>query len=197
MTPTARRDAGFTLIEIIAALVVFGFLMAALHQGVQFGLTAWRLQNDTIARDADLDVADRLLSNLLTGIAPVGAGDAPSVVGGKTELAFTTALPVRIGDPPTSLADARLVQDHERLVLDLVPHLHALRLGPVPPPVHTVLATGIDTIEFGYWRRADSKWLTSWKGTQPPQLVRLTISLRNGRHWAPIIAAPNLSRYDQ
>ena len=197
MTRRPGRGAGFTLVEILAALVVFGFLVAGLAQGVRFGLTAWRLQTSTVARNADIDVADRLLSNLLTGIAPVGNGDAPSVIGSRTELAFTTTLPVRIGDPPTSQADARLVADDGRLVLELVPHLHARRLAPAPKPTRIVLATGIDTLEFGYWRRADGKWLTSWTGSQPPQLVRLTIAFHNGRHWAPIVAAPNLSRYDQ
>jgi general secretion pathway protein J len=199
MTRPARpvRDAGFTLIEIIAALIVFGLLIAGLAQGVRFGLTAWRLQTETVSRDADLDVADRLISSLLTVIQPVSATDAPSVIGTKSELAFTTALPVRIGDPPTNLADARLAVVSGRLTLDLVPHLHAIRTGRPPAPTHTVLASGVRAIEFGYWRRADGKWLTSWKAPQPPGLVRLTIDFAGDRHWAPIVAKPLLSRYDQ
>ena len=176
---------------------MFGFLIAGLAQGVRFGLTAWRLQTDTVARDADLDVADRLLSNLLTAIPPASNGGGASVIGTRTELAFTTALPVRIGRPSTRLADAHLADDGGRLVLELVPHIHAQRLGPAPTPTRTVLATGVEGLTFGYWRHADDKWLTSWRGPAPPQLIRLTIALHGGRHWAPIVAAPQLSRYDQ
>ena len=190
-------DSGFTLIEIIAAVVIFGFLIAGLAQGVRFGLTAWRLQTQTVARDTDLDVATRTLTRLLTAIAPVGPADPPSVVGTARELAFTTTLPVRIGTPATDLADARLADDGGKLVLDLVPHLHAQRLVPAPKPTRIVLATGLDALAIDYWRRSDSRWLTTWKGTEPPQLVRVTISLSGGRHWAPVVAAPNLSRYDQ
>ena len=60
-----------------------------------------------------------------------------------------------------------------------------------------MLATGVTGLAFGYWRRSDGKWLTTWNSAQPPQLVRLTIALTGDRHWAPIVAAPNLSRYDQ
>ena len=192
-----RADRGFTLIEVVAALIVFGFLAAGLAQGIQFGLTAWRLQTDTVAQDADLDVADRVLSNLLTGIAPVGNADAPSVIGTSSELAFTTILPVKIGEPATNLADARLAADDGRLILQLAPHLHAVRVGHPPAPMRTVLATGVEGITFGYWRHADGKWVGAWKEATPPALVRLTVALRGNRHWAPIIAAPNLSRYDQ
>jgi general secretion pathway protein J len=33
-------SAGFTLLEILVALIVFGFVMVGLTQGVQFGLHA-------------------------------------------------------------------------------------------------------------------------------------------------------------
>jgi general secretion pathway protein J len=197
MTHRNRRDAGFTLIEILAALVVFGFLMAGLSQGVQFGLTAWRLQTATVARDADLDVTDRILSRLLTAIRPANPGGAPSVIGTKAELAFTTNLPVRIGEPPTYQADARLALDGDHLILELVPHLHAIRTGPKPHPDRTVLATGVEEITFAYWRQNDHQWVAAWKAPQLPALIRLTIGLHNDRHWAPIVAAPNLSHFDQ
>ena len=193
----ASRETGFTLVEIIAALVIFGFLIAGLAQGVRFGLTAWRLQTETVARDTDLDITARTLTALLTAIAPVGPGDPPSVVGHANGLAFTTTLPVRIGTPPTNLADARLADDNGKLVLDLVPHLHAQRLVPAPNPTRIVLASGVDKLSIDYWRRSDGHWLTEWKSTQPPQLVRVTVDLSGGRHWSPLVAAPILSRYDQ
>ena len=36
-----KRPNGFTLLEILVALTVLGFLLAGLAQGVHFGLLAW------------------------------------------------------------------------------------------------------------------------------------------------------------
>jgi general secretion pathway protein J len=35
------RDAGYTLLEMLVALVVFGLVMAGIAQSFRFGLTAW------------------------------------------------------------------------------------------------------------------------------------------------------------
>ena len=42
-------DAGFTLLEIMVALVVFGLLVLGLGQGVDFGLRAWGRQTGGVA----------------------------------------------------------------------------------------------------------------------------------------------------
>ncbi len=193
-----EAEAGFTLIELLAALVVFAFLVAGLAEGVRFGLSAWRLQTAIIGRDSDLDACSRVLSELLTAIEPAGSADAASLIGTAGELVFTTTLPVRIGDPATNLADARLIEKNGELRLALVPHLHAARLGPAPAPLRTVLATGLDHVTFSYWQPADHAWLATWSATTLPGLIRITFAFKDSRrHWPPVVAAPTLVRYDQ
>ncbi len=189
---------GFTLVEILAALVVFGFIAAGLAAGIRMGLLAWRVQTETVSRDADLDTADRVLARLLTGIEPVGVGDAPSVIGTAAELAFTTSLPVRIGDPPTPFADARLLVRDGRLALELAPHYHAILAGRPPAPRTSFLADGVDHLQIAYWLRSKGQWQTTWRAQAPPDLVRVSVAFKDARrHWPPIVAAPHLSRYNQ
>ena len=61
----AAAQAGFTLLEIMVALVVFGILVAGLAQGVQFGLRAWNGQTALIAQRGDMDAGDRALRGLI------------------------------------------------------------------------------------------------------------------------------------
>ena len=44
----ARTAAGFTLLEVLVALAVFGFLLVGLSQTVRFGLTAWRQNRGSV-----------------------------------------------------------------------------------------------------------------------------------------------------
>lgn len=193
-----RRVAGFTLVELLAALVVFGFVVAGLAAGVRMGVLAWRGQSETIARDADLDSTSRVLSRLLGAVVPNGPADPATLVGSAHAVAFTTTLPVRIGAVPTDRADVRLTLAHGELRLSLTPHYHAERLGPPPTASTLALADGVATLTIGYWQHSSGTWRTSWDTGLPPELIRVTVDFKDGRrHWPAIVAAPVLSRYAQ
>ena len=55
-----RGDAGFTLLEILAALVVLAALLLALRQGVAFGVAAADAQARLAAEREDLDAVARV-----------------------------------------------------------------------------------------------------------------------------------------
>src|SRR5918997_799427 len=64
------RQAGFTLLEVLVALAVLGFLTLGLAGGVRFGLGAWDSQARLIDRTGDLDVADRALRRIVAQLVP-------------------------------------------------------------------------------------------------------------------------------
>ncbi len=100
------RQAGFTLLEMLVVLVVLGFLMVGLAQGVRAGLALWDAQSRRIGETAELDAAGRTLRTLLSGIGPApsggiaGAASAPELKGTADGLAF-------VGDLPTGLGTTR------------------------------------------------------------------------------------------
>jgi general secretion pathway protein J len=63
-----RRQSGFTLLEMLVALVVLGFLMVGLTQGLRAGLTMWGAQTRRVGETADLDAGARVLRRILGGI---------------------------------------------------------------------------------------------------------------------------------
>lgn len=125
-----KREAGFTLLEIMVALVVFGSLMIGLTQGAHFGLQAWNGQSRSIARRCDLDATDRTLRDLIGQIDSGFRVDAPNIVGLADGFAFTTRMPLGAAAGLSRNADVLLTVDpaHD-FILRWASHLLAIWLA--------------------------------------------------------------------
>ena len=191
---SARQVHGFTLLETLVALVVLGFMVAGLVQGVHFGLSAWGTQARIMARREDLDAVDRTLRFLVRQMDPGIPTDPREVSGTTSHLVFTSRLPAAAGG---GMADMVLTPDPAgRLVLEWTPHLHARRIAAPPPPRSEVLLSGLERLELSYWRPdAGGEWVDAWNERSLPALVRFHIVFRpdEARRWPDIVAAPVLS----
>lgn len=195
-----RADTGFTLLEILVALVVLGFLMVALTQGVQFGLQSWRAQARILTERGDLDVTDRTVRTLIARLDP-GSPAEPALVRGDTRsLSFTTELPRAAGALPTRRADVTLTTDAgHRFAMLWVPHIRTW-IGPPRVPERADLLTGVDHVEFSYWQKDGTQgagtWVPTWRGREPPALVRIHVVFPRAsrRHWPDIVVAPERER---
>ncbi len=193
--PNAQGDAGFTLLEVMVSLVILGFVVAGLAQGLRFGLSAWDRQARAIDHDGALDATDRTLRTLLAGMAPSVDASVPAILGTQNQLAFTATLPASAPAVPTRVADIVLgVDDAHALVLRWVPHLHAALFAP-PAGQQAVLLPGVAGITFAYYRVPSAGqqggWVAQWAGVDPPLLVRVHIGfLDPAQHWPDLIVAP-------
>jgi general secretion pathway protein J len=190
-----RRSAGFTLLEIIVALAVFGFLLLGLSQTVRFGLTAWRQDARVAEGKTDLEAMDRGLRSVIENLTPGDdAGQAP-IDGSENTLTGHTRMRV----PGSGLApipiEAGLALSGTRLVLRWRPYHHWTPLGPTPPPRETDLMTGVARLGFEYWQPSGT-WTSTWHAPDLPLLIRLHITLagQNAPRWPDIVVAPLLSR---
>jgi general secretion pathway protein J len=190
--------AGFTLLEVLVGLVVLGMLMVGLAQGLQYGFKVWDSQASFIAQRDRLDAVDRALRQLIGQIDTRDQETPALFVGSANHFDFTTELPTALSFV-SRRADASLLVDEHRLILRWTPHLHATRLKDPPRPTDTELLSGVERVEFRYWKAADTGgipagWLSDWNDPQPPELVKIHLVFAPGdpRHWPDIIAARQL-----
>jgi general secretion pathway protein J len=197
------RQTGFTLLEVLVALVVLGFLVIGLTQGVRAGLKMWGAQAGRVSQTSELDAAARILRTILTGMAaspsggasPTAAGNA-EIEGGPDSLAFVGDLPDGLG--AVRRADIKIELSHGGLVLRWTPRRHELSTAPPPAPVETELIGGVEHLSLAYWGAPGpgqpSGWQSQWDGPGMPELVRVRLTFREGdrRRWPDLIAAPQL-----
>jgi prepilin-type N-terminal cleavage/methylation domain-containing protein len=135
---------GFTLLEMLVVVVVLGYLMGGLTQGVRSALALWDAQTRRLGETVELDAAARILRTLLSGIMPSPtagfgpvAASAAELKGTADSLAFVGDLPAGLGT--TQRAHITLELRQGRIVLRWTPHRHELSNTPATAPIETEL----------------------------------------------------------
>ena len=182
-----RRDAGFTLLEMLVALVVFGLVMAGLAQTFRFGLTAF---SSTTRRSIGPETLAAMDAALTRMIAQARSG---SMLGSPDRLAFTTTLPAGAG-LGGGLADVAIsVTPDGTMLMRYRAHPPGIPLIAPRPPGIEILAHGVGTLKASYLTPQPGgapAWSGLWPGGGLPLLVRIHIDLTNGQTWPDLIAAP-------
>ncbi len=183
---------GFTLLELLVATTLLGFVVVGLAGGLRFGARVWEASAARTARHADLDPVFAALRGLVT--------DARALEGGAGGLQFVASPPAALGNPVPH--DIQLALSPEgRLLLRWRPHRRGENPATAPPFQEAELASRLDALEIGYLPRpsperglvATPEWLPVWRDrARPPGLVRIRLRLPPGdrRSWPELVVAP-------
>lgn len=173
------------MIELLAAMTLFGLVMAALAAGLHFGLRGWSAQDARIARHAETDAVQRMLRLLL--------GEGRAFNGRRDRLSFQGTLPEALGLP--GLYDISLLLREDKLVLVWRRHLRRPEPGK-PANEGTVDLLGhVLALDLAYAGKteAGAYWGNSAEGGRP-LLIRLRLAFPegDGRRWPDLIVAPHI-----
>lgn len=181
----SARQAGYTLLEMLVALVVFGLVMAGVAQTMRFGLAAFTASGSRGVAPENMAALDQALTRMIASALP------DSLHGVPAGLAFTTRLPAGAG-VGNGLADAALrLNPDGTLILLYRPHPPGLPLGPPAPAQTELLAQGVTAFALSYFGarpRQAPAWSGSWLEETPPALVRLHMRI-GGRDWPDLVIA--------
>lgn len=190
-----RRRAGFTLVELIAALIVVGLIGAIVAGTLRLGL---RAQERLLARTEAMEDRRVVLGQLrrhLEAIEPlwlVGRdGMRVAFRGNAGELWFAAEMPGGDGAGGIWLAHLALAGSAEMSSLTLERQLLAEASSFVVPPdaERGIVIDGLHDARFAY---SDGRqWLDRWDdATRLPAKIRLTLGTADQGPWPPLIVAP-------
>jgi general secretion pathway protein J len=191
-----RSERGFTLMEVLVALVVLGILMAGLGQGMRFGMTAWTRQAALVDRTADLDALDRTMRGMLTNATSGAAHGRNDFVGTEDGVTFDGVLPLAVATGGRRAKITLTLDDQHRLML----HWASVLIDPntnAPAAGDAVVVDHVERVTFAYWQTGGDGpgWRDRWTAVTVPALIRLRLEFAKGdpRHWPDMIVAPLLA----
>ena len=190
-----RAAAGFTLLEIVVALAVFGFLLVGLTQTVRFGLTAWRQEARMSEGKTDLEAVNRALRLVIENLIPGEDPARPSIDGSAGSLTGVTRLRTPASGSDPVRVQAGLAVSGGRLVLRWRPDQPGVPFGAPPRPAETALVADVARLGIEYWR-PPGVWVSQWHEPDLPLLIRLRVQFAGSPapRWPDIVIAPLLSR---
>jgi prepilin-type N-terminal cleavage/methylation domain-containing protein len=172
---------GFTLLELLIVLAVFGLIMVALSSGVRFAGRAWSTQQREIDRGGDVDAVQNTLRELV--------GSGRNFQGDAASLKFRGPLPRALGQ--SGSFDMTLQPVNDTLVLSWRRHAGDAAQSDATDEELLGGISGFTLSYFIYPDQGAGAWGSTIAGAaKPPALVRIAVAFQDSRIWLPLTVAP-------
>jgi len=205
VTPVRRRAAGFTLLELTIALVLFALMAAMMFGSLSFAGRSWDGGEAKVTQVNEMRQTGEFLRAQLGAQFPLRAKKVAEFplrfAGAHSEIRYAAALPSRVAEGGVYYFRLSVVRegDRSRLVQDrVIAEPGALDEPDFRDAGRSVLAEGIAEIRISYFGRdpgaadADAPtWRDTWDDKQRlPQLVRLEVIPQRGPAWPQLVVEP-------
>jgi general secretion pathway protein J len=189
-----RRNAGFTLIELVVAMTILGAMMLLLYSGLSFGLRSWDV-GDAVGRGAaDRRIGEHFVRRELGELFPMRWKDATRLrfafEGTPQSLRFVSSRPAGIAMGGLSLVGLEVAGDaragNRNLVMRrAMPDDNAESFAPLDQAEPAVMIAGVEAVEFAYFGAendfTDPKWNDDWPyAARVPLMIRIRIKRTDG-----------------
>lgn len=198
-----RVQAGFTLVEMVLAMVLLSTMVLLLYSGLSFALRSWDAGDANGRRTADRRIGENFLRRELTEIFPMRWKDATAVKvafsGEPGRLRFVSTRPVGVSLGGLALVNVEVEGDARRGERHLVmrralPDDEARDFGPLEvTESSSILVAGVESARFAYFGAendfSEPRWMDEWSYPgRIPQLVRMRVRTTDGRELPELVA---------
>jgi general secretion pathway protein J len=204
----ALAQRGFTLLELIVALVLLGLLSAVLFGSVRLAGQSTDRGEAAVEAAANMRLAQQFLRTNLEAQHPLRMRkmvDWPLLFAGtRDELRYASNLPARVAGGGVWFYRLVVLTSDARspLVLErMIPDLAADAFPDFTNAERSVLADDIASLQIGYFGRdpdaaptVEPTWRDTWDDTQRlPLLIRVDVTPKRGAPWPTLYVAPRES----
>lgn len=205
MNARKARISGFTLLEMLIALSLLGFILALLFAGMRLGARSWDAGEALVEKSAHMASLQGFLRRGLSQAVPYKWKNKPDMnlafIGQPGYIRLVAPISVRSGPGGLFLIGLDLVQNDNRgqlVMRTAMPDQTMLDFSALTNTQGVVLADHVEEISFAYFG-ADSKdtepyWRDQWGSlnTQQrlPLLIRVRARFSDGRAWPDLVVAP-------
>jgi general secretion pathway protein J len=187
---SSKREAGFTLVEIVIAMVLLGAMMLLLYSGLAFALRSWDAGEVNGRRVADWRISENFLRREISEVFPLRWKDANFVKfafeGERDHMRFVSSRAAGAALGGLSLVGLEMEQGADlRAPRNLVMRRAMASddvndFGPLQDGQKSVIAAGVEAVEFAYFGSendfTEPAWSDAWKyPARMPQMIRMRV----------------------
>jgi general secretion pathway protein J len=202
---TGAYARGFTLLELIVALMLMALMASVLFGSLRLAAQSWDSGEAKAVQVSEMRQTHEFLRSQLSAQYPLRlrkVAEFPLLFAGeRDELRYAAALPPRVADGGNFYFRLAVVRngDRKQLVLErVIPDLDATAPPDFAKAERSVLAEGIDSVKLSYLGRdvnasdADAPtWRDRWDDPQRlPLLIRIEVVPEKGEPWPALVVEP-------
>lgn len=192
---STRGQGGFTLVELVVALVLLGAMMSLLYSGITFALRSWDAGDVNGRRTADRRIGENFLRRELTETFPLRWKDVAQVrfafEGADHALRFVSSRPAGIAQGGLALVGIGVEDDPahrgaSNLVMRRVfADPDTEDFTPLEQAKPSILVEDVASVEFSYFGAesdfAEPHWMAKWiYPARMPEVVRVRMKASDG-----------------
>ena len=192
---TRRAQSGFTLIELVVALVLLGAMMSLLYSGLTFALRSWDAGDANGRRAADRRVGENFLRRELSETFPMRWKDATALRyafdGQDQVLRFVSTRAAGVAQGGLALVQVDVEADPKDPKAKNLVMRRAVATGdvadfsPLERAAPSILVEDVDGVAFSYFGSendfTEPGWSDQWKlDFRMPAMIRVRLHDANG-----------------